>query len=244
MLVPVGVYYADHGEQMIPPVRAMGSEFVGVMYRPRQSEVAIWRVVGAVDGTQLTWSSSVGGPATLSRGQVAEFQTGTPFDVKSQDDKHPFLLFEHMSGSTWQQGLDGYGDADFVLQVPPPQYLSHYVFFADPTYPETNLVVVRTPDKNGKFADVTLDCAGKLGGWQPIGSYEWTRADLQTGDFQPVGNCSTGRHEMTSAQPFGLTVWGWGTPKTATFTANVSYGYPAGMNVTPINTVVIPPTPK
>jgi hypothetical protein len=244
MLVPMNVYYADHGEQMIPPVRAMGAEFAGVMYRPRLTEVAIWRVVGAVDGTQLTWTSNVGGPATIGRGQVAEFQTGTPFDVKSQDDKHPFLLFEHMSGSTWQPGMDGYGDADFVLQVPPQQYLSHYVFFADPTYPETNLVVIRTPDNNGKFADVTLDCAGKLSGWQSVGAYEWTRVDLSTGDFQGVGNCSTGRHEMTSTQPFGLTVWGWGTPKTTTFTSNVSYGYPAGMNVTPINTVVIPPTPK
>jgi len=28
------------------------------------------------------------------------------------------------------------------------------------------------------------------------------------------------------------------------FTANVSYGYPGGMNVTPINDVVIIPTPK
>jgi hypothetical protein len=28
------------------------------------------------------------------------------------------------------------------------------------------------------------------------------------------------------------------------FTCNVSYGYPAGMNVQPINQVVILPTPK
>jgi hypothetical protein len=30
-------------------------------------------------------------------------------------------------------------------------------------------------------------------------------------------------------------VWGWGTPLTTTFTANVSYGYPAGMNVQKVN---------
>jgi hypothetical protein len=48
-------------------------------------------------------------------------------------------------------------------------------------------------------------------------------------------------------------VWGWGTPATGcvtpvddpvcgtgqVFTANVSYGYPGGMNVAPINSVVI-----
>lgn len=245
MRAPFGVAYCDHGEQMIPPVKALGSEYVGVMYRPRMGEPAIWHVVGAVPGTQLSWSSNVGGPATISLGQVGEFITGEPFTVKSQDDKHPFMLFTYMSGSTWKPGMDGYGDADFVISVPPQQYMSQYVFFADPTYPETNLVIVRSKDKKGTFHDVTLDCAGKLSGWQSVGAdYEWTRVDLITGDFMGVGNCSTGRHEIKSDGRFGLWVWGWGTPLTSVFTANVSYGYPGGMNVQPINTIVIPPTPK
>jgi hypothetical protein len=243
--IPKGVLFCDHDEQMIPPVPALGSEYAGVMYRPRMNEPAVWRIIGAVDGTELSWSVPVGGPATLNRGQVFEFNTGTPFVVKSQDKEHPFILFEHMSGSQWMGGiLDGYGDADAVLSVPVQQYLREYVFFADPTYPETNLVVVRMPDKNGNFADVELDCAGKLGGWQKVGDYEWTRTDLITGDFQGVGNCSTGRHTMKSKNPFGLWVWGWGTPLTNVFTENVSYGYPGGMNVTPINDVVIVPDPK
>jgi hypothetical protein len=36
-------------------------------------------------------------------------------------------------------------------------------------------------------------------------------------------------------------VWGWGTPETNPTTAGVSYGYPGGMNVQPINQVVILP---
>ncbi len=241
--VPVGVSYADHAEQMIPPVRAMGSEYVGVMHRQRKTEPAVWRLVGAVDGTTLTWSSSVGGPATLNRGQVAEFQSSTPFRVASQDDDHPFMLFQLMTGSTFQSAMTGYGDADFVLMVPPQQYMTRYVFFTDPTYPETNLVVVRSK-VDGQFSDVNLDCAGVISGWQTIGEYEWTRVDLMTGDFQPVGGCSTGRREMWSDGPFGVTVWGWGTPLTSSFTSNVSYGYPAGMNIVPINKVVVPPVPR
>ncbi|MBW2453941.1 MAG: IgGFc-binding protein [Deltaproteobacteria bacterium] len=246
MRTPFGVAYCDHGEQMVPPVQALGSEYVGVMYRRRQGEPAIWRLIGAQDGTQLTWTPDVGGPATLEQGQIVEVITGTPFVVSAQDDDHPFLLFTHMAGSQWSQLSDngGYGDVDFVISVPPNQYMSAYVFFADPTYPETNLVVVRSPDDDGNFHDVDLDCAGLLGGWQPVGDYEWTRIDLITGDFQNVGNCSTGRHEMSSDGRFGLWVWGWGTPLTSTFTQNVSYGYPAGMNVQPINTVVIPPVPR
>jgi IgGFc binding protein len=126
-----------------------------------------------------------------------------------------------------------------VVSVPPEQYLSDYVFFADPTYPETNLVLIRERGLDAQFHDVTLDCAGVLANWQTVGDYEWTRADLMTGNFAPVGNCSTGRHQVKSDAPFGLWVWGWGTPLTSTFTANVSYGYPGGMNVAPINMVVI-----
>jgi len=153
-----------------------------------------------------------------------------------------------MASNGFQPGLDGYGDPDFVLDVPPKQYRSGYVFFADPTYPETSLVVVRAKAK-GAFAPVTLDCAGELGGWKAVGEYEWTRVDLSTGNFQPVGGCSTGRHEMQSMAPFGLWVWGWGTPETGTFdqgifTRDVSYGYPAGMNVQPINGVQVEPIPR
>jgi hypothetical protein len=238
--VPIGVSYCDHAEQMVPPVKALGHEYVGVMYRPRSGEPAIWRIVGAVDGTQLTYSSNVGGPASVNLAQVAEFTTGTPFVVKSQDDQHPFMLFSYMSGSAWAQlgNQSGLGDADFVISVPPDQYMSNYVFFADPTYPETNLVLVRKK-VNGVFADVSLDCQGPLGNWTAVGDYEWTRTDLVTGNFQNVGNCGAGRHAITSSQPFGLWVWGWGTPFTADFTENVSYGYPGGMNVQPINNVVV-----
>jgi hypothetical protein len=240
--VPTGEGYCDHGEQMIPPVSALGHEYVGVMHRPRIAEGMIWRMVGAVDGTQLTWSSNVGGPATLDRGEIAEFTTGTPFHVVSQDEDHPYMLFMYMPGSQWNQLPDkgGYGDPDFVMATPTGQYMRRYVFFADPTYPETSLVVVRAKS-GGAFADVNLDCSGALTGWQALGEYEWTRVDLSTGEFQGVGGCSTGRREMVSTAPFGLWVWGWGTPTTTAFTKNVSYGYPAGLDLKPINTVYIPP---
>jgi len=115
--------------------------------------------------------------------------------------------------------------------------------FADRTDPGTNLVLVRGRASDGQYKDVVLDCLGTVTGWQPVdaGEFEYARVDLVTGDFAAVGACSTGRHEITSAAPFGLWVWGWGTPLTATFTANVSYGYPGGMNVTPINDVILRP---
>jgi len=249
MFLPSSSNFCDHAEQMVPAIDALGNEYVGVMYRPRNNEPAIWRVVGVVDGTALSWSPGVGGPTTLNSGEVHQFFTSTPFQVASQDPNHPFMLFQYMSGSAWPMlGAPGVGDPEFVLTVPPKQYLHGYVFFTDPTYPETNLVVIRAPG-DGAFHDVTLDCAGVLDGWHALGDYEWTRVDLITGDFEAVGGCSTGRHSIGSDGPFGLTVWGWGSPMTGDettgiWTQNVSYGYPAGMSVVPINDVVITPTPK
>jgi hypothetical protein len=50
---------------------------------------------------------------------------------------------------------------------------------------------------------------------------------------------------MTSMTPFGLTVWGWGSAATGLFSSQyVSYAYPAGQSIAPINTVTVPAVPQ
>jgi hypothetical protein len=237
----------DHIEAQIPAVRSMGSEFAIAGYRPRTQfpEKLLYRFIGAVDGTTLTYSPAVGGPPSIGKGQVLAFNTDTPFTVKSQSSEHPFMVLTYMSSANdlgTSNDRQGYGDPEVVRAVPVAQHRSDYTFFTDPTYPETNLVVTRKRGANG-FADVKLDCAGTLGGWQPIDpsdTYEFTRVDLVRHDFQRQGSCDNGRHRMTSSDPFGLTVWGWGSPETKDLTTYVSYGYPAGENLSPINDVVVP----
>lgn len=229
----------DHGEQMIAPVRALGYEYVAAPHGDRKptSEERIYRIFGAVDGTQLTYDPPNVGPATVSLGQWLEIRTATPFSVRSQGDTHPFLMFTYMSGAG-EQGEGGWGDADFVRMVPPQQYLNHYVFFADPTYPFTTLTVVRQK-KDGMFHDVTLKCMGTIGGWQPVGTtgdYEIAFVKL-VDRFAGQGGCNNGVNVMDSDAPFGVWVWGWGSEDTNT--GWVSYGYPAGEGVLPINDVII-----
>jgi hypothetical protein len=255
----------DSAHQQIPPVRALGSEYAAVRYRNRYDgieEAPPWRLIGAVDGTLLTYDPSPppGVPATLALGQVTDFHATGQFIVRSQDAQHPFYMSAHMTGAglydpdqqTPPTGpADGRGDAEFVNVVPPAEYLDKYVFFTDPTYSETNLVLVRVKGPAG-FADVKLDCAGVLTGWQPLGAagkYEFTRVDLVRHNFQPQGGCNNGRHEIDSKQPFGLTVWGWGSAETGNlgagfYTQYVSYAYPAGAGVAPINTVEVSTVPK
>ncbi len=262
MDVPQSAGACDAAHQQIPPVKALGHEYVGVKYRdryPSTPETPPWRVIGAVNGTTLTWDPSppTGAPTTLSAGQMVEFASGGPFSVASQDSNHPFYMAQYMTGCTayWGSTGDCRGDPEFVNIIPPQQYLNSYVLFTDPTYPETELVIVREKGTSG-FEDVTLDCVGTLTGWQPVGAagnYEWVRADLVTGDFAQVGSCNNGRHTMSSNGAFGVTVWGWGSMATGGtyrcttcsgfYSQAVSYAYPAGASVQPINTVVVVPTP-
>ncbi len=228
----------DHGEQMIAPVRALGYEYIAAGHPDRKpvSEQRIYRIFGAVDGTALTYDPPNVGPASIQLGQWIEIRSATPFTVRSQDQDHPFLMFTYMSGAG-EQGEGGWGDADFVRLVPPQQYMKHYVFFADPTYPFTGLTVVRKR-KDGAFHDVKLACMGTLTGWQPVGSgdYEITTVKL-VDHFAGQGGCNNGVNVMDSEAGFGVWVWGWGSEDTNT--GWVSYGYPAGEGVLPINDVII-----
>jgi len=248
MNVPVDAFACDAAHQQIPPVVALGSEYVAVRHRSRDSalgaeEESPWRVVAAVDGTVLTWEPTAppDAPPTLARGEVYEFWSAEPFVVRSQDEEHPFYVAQYMTSAWYVSESAMEGDPEWVNVVPAQQYLSDYVFFTDPTYPETSLVVVRAPDATGAFADVFLECEGALSGWQAVGPYECTRTRLVQGDFANVGSCSNGIQRMESALPFGVTVWGWGTAITAQLSTAVSYAYPAGVGLRSVNEVRLPP---
>jgi hypothetical protein len=234
---------SDHAQ--IPPVSALGHEYAPAPYTTRRNdgieESLPYRIVGMVTGTTLTFDPPIpGAPAALGLGQTVDFEATGAFVVKSQDDKHPFYVGQMMTGCNVTGGSSTgcLGDEDYDNVMPPAQFLSSYVFFTDPTYATTTLTFVRVRGKAG-FQDVKLDClAGPLSGWKPMGAsatYEWTTVDLVRNGVGN-GDCTNGPHSVKSSAPFGLTVWGLDDA--------ASYGYPAGTNVAPINSVVIPPTPR
>jgi hypothetical protein len=238
-----------HGQ--IPPVSALGTEYVAAPYATRRKDLAPeaipYRVVGAVDGTQLVYDPPTpAAPATLARGQVADFIVTGPFHARSQDDQHPFAAAQVMPtanlpggsrpGATAPKYPPNLGDEEFVVILPPGQFLAKYVFFTDPTYPTTNLVLTRIAGPGG-FEDVTVDCIGTVTGWQPVGTsgkYQVTDVDLLRAAI-PSGTCINGRHTAESKAPFGLVVWGEDSYS--------SYAYPAGGNAAQLTTVTVPPTP-
>ncbi len=240
MEVDVSDTWCDAAHQQLFPIKAMGNQYVGVKYGDRSSnpETPPWRIMGVVDGTTLTYSPSkpANAPSTLKSGQVVKFNTGTPFVVTSQDAQHPFYMGGHMTGQS-TGGIDmTTGDPEWVNVVPPAQWLPRYIFMTDPTMSFTELVYVRGPDSNNNLQDVNLDCVGTLSGWKTIAgtAFQYTRVEVVT-NGAGVGKCNNGYHETHSAAPFGVTVWGWDQ--------YVSYAYPGGASVQPINSVVVIPVP-
>ena len=236
--------------QQIPAFQQWGSEYATVGYRPRlgnEHEPVPYRIVAAMDGTRLEYDPAIppGAPTTLSAGEVAMFRAGAgdAFVVHSQDADHPFYLAAYMLGADGDgftnSNFGGRGDPEFVNVVPAGQYLSSYSFYADPTYAETSLVVIRAKT-NGAFKDVWLECAGNLTGFRPLGTrgeYEWMRIDLTRnggpGDTFGGTACQSGLQRMRSEGPFTATLWGWDI--------YASYAYPGGLAQRKLVEQTLPP---
>lgn len=251
-LQPMPAPGGESTHQQILPISALGHEYVAAPYETRrkdlQPEEISYRIVGSFEGTVLTYDPAVpGAPGSVGQGQVVDFKVTGPFRVASQDADHPFAIAQIMDTANIPGGTregataPGYppllGDEEFVIMVPPDQFLSSYVFFTDPAYPTTSLAVTRVKAPGG-FQDVTLDCLGTLVGWQPVGKdgrFQVTTVDLMRADVG-VNGCKNGRHTATSAGPFGIVVWG--------LDSYSSYAYPAGGNAAKLSDVTVPPEPK
>ena len=232
----------DSSQTALFPVKSWGREYVAVPYISRSSggvsEQYLYRLTGAVDGTVLEYEPSQpkDAPSTLAAGESIFFMTQEPFLVRSQDIEHPFALYSYMTGEAFARAQGYQGDPEFVPVVPTEQYLGRYVFFADTSFPNSQLVVVRSREDDKAFEPVVLDCAGgPLEGWAPVGTsgkHEFARVFLtKNGKPQAVGagTCSTGRHEIHSNGPIAVTVWG--TDQYG------SYAYPGGAALRTINSV-------
>jgi IgGFc binding protein len=237
--IPSKQGFGDQSTRQLFPVQSWGTEYVAAPYLSRvrtgEPEPYLYKIMAAADDTALSYEPSPphDAPTTLAKGQTALVTTFQPFVVRSQDNDHPIAMYEFMTGATFLSADNTIGDPEFTFVVPAAQYLSSYVFYVDSTYANSQLVVVRSRPQVNDFEPVTLDCAGPLEGWTPIGTsgqYEYTRFYLTRGSIpQRVagGTCGAGRHKMESRGSFGVTVWG-------TDRYN-SYSYPGGAAIRKLN---------
>jgi hypothetical protein len=248
-LQPAPAPGGESAHQQNSAVTALGIEYLAAPYETRRKDLAPeevdYRLVGVVDGTTLSYDPPIAGaPATIDRGQIVDFASALPFRLRSQDDTHPFALAQLMDTANLPGGTrpgataPGFeqllGDEEFVLVLPPAQFLARYAFFTDTTYATTNLVLTRVKTADG-FAPVTVDCLGEISGWKPVGQdgqFEVATVDLVRADIG-VNGCTNGHHIAESEGPFGLVVWG--------LDSYSSYAYPAGGSAAALTEVIVVP---
>lgn len=230
-LLPYNYGEANAILDQVPSPAAWGSEYAGVRYPDRYpgvNDTAIYRIIGAKDGTKLSYEPSKpdGAPDTVSAGQLAMFMTGSEFVVHSQDDEHHFHMTVAMTSSEyvqpdeeWKTGATGRGGPELVSLVARKEFARRFAFMTEHSYSDVHLVLVRAKE-NGIFHPVTLGCAGIVTGWRPLGAgdtYETTTVTLSAGRFEPQvysgGTCHNGPHTIQSNGPFTGYVWEWTNEK-------------------------------
>jgi IgGFc binding protein len=231
--------------QQLPPLEALGHEYVAVRYPDRSpgvEEDTPWQIVGAADGIELTYIPSPprDAPLALSVGQVAHFWSRTPFIVRSQDDRHPFYLGGYMTGQPYPAARGAPGAPVLVNAVPTAQFDRSYVFFIGTVYPESRLVVVRKKGADGHFGAVKLGCAAEpLAGFRPLGELEYTQVVLRSQIQPAIPDCDRPVHSMEGGSPFSVTVWTWVGSPSDRFIHSYAHAYPAGARGGRVN--VAPP---
>jgi hypothetical protein len=233
----------DHLEEQLIPISAWGKTYIGARSYRRNNEPDYWRVVASVDLTTVSVNPPVAGIPTLMAGEVYEFKAIDSFVLSANQPVlvGQFLASEHAPdpyvgtcgagifpgfgacthnsepcfsdsdcSDTLEIGDAGVGDPAFILSVPIEQLRDDYVFLAPNKYASDYLSIYAQTDTS-----ITLDGQSIDGqDWKAI-SGDWRQLTLLVQD---------GVHRMAGTAPFGVMVHG--------FDEYVSYGYPAGMNVT------------
>jgi hypothetical protein len=216
--VPYNRFACDHLEQALFPLETWGKESIMSKTQPPMSraEPQVVRIISGADNNTITFdpSSVGGGSVTLNRGQVLELDANESFQATGTE---AFLMGQFIVGQNYlpDTPLDAEGDPALSLGIPSEQFRTSYSFLAPATYP-TNYVNVTAPTG----ATVTLD-GSPVSGFSPVGGTGFSTAQV------PI---SSGQHNITSDQPFGIVVYGYGQ-----FT---SYMYPGGLDFEEINPLI------
>jgi hypothetical protein len=242
--VPDGAPACDHTEETNLPAETLGNDYIVAQPpAPNGSPVGhLVRIVGNVDGTQLTYlpSAPPGCPTTINAGQVVDCGTplgnactppgsstpnapcgagnivSTDFEVKSQDAAHSFAITTYTQGATLVDPATSQpnqqGDPDQSMAVAVAQFRNKYVFLA-PTDYTTSYATIIAP----AGTTLSIDGANVMG----------TPATISGSGFAvlrvKLGSGQNGAHVLVASSPVGLEITGYG--------AYTSYTYPGGLDL-------------
>lgn len=207
---------ADHLEMQLFPVKTWGKRYLATKSMPRGNEADSWRIIAAEDGTRITTMPPQLSLPVLNQGEWVDFESTQDFEIVANKPimVGQFLQAEQAPRPGYQPGDAGVGDPAFLLAVPLEQLRTDYVFLCPDKYVDDYINIMAPVD-----ATVDLDGA-RVGDGQftTFGTGEFKVARLLVDD---------GVHAVTASAPVAVIVYG--------FDSYVSYGYPAGLNLSELN---------
>ncbi len=223
--IPDDVWACDHLEEQIFPLQSWGTHVVAPKTYPRTTLVGTsgieddyFRFLASEDGTVIDIQPPIPqSPLHLDSGEFVEIASSSDFVASS--DK-PFLLGQFIVGedeiaSGWTSGI---GDPAFMLIPPSEQYRNDYIILVPDAYANNFASIFCEAGTT-----VTIDgtpIAPQDFDTVDDGTYERAWVELRAGVYRVEGD-----------SPFGIMVYG--------YDQYVSYGYAGGLNLQPINDVVL-----
>lgn len=204
----------EHMEEQLMPVETWGTEALCVKSKPRGQEADRWVVVAGEDGVSLSTTPQVDGlhgKVLAKAGDRVRVETKESF-VLSASGKIQVVQFLMSQGQT--QPMNGgdlpTGDPSMILIPPSKQFRDGYVIRTADGFGTNWTTVIRPAG-----VPVVVDGAPiPDGAFSPLGDGSWQYAWREV---------TKGTHSLTSEEPFGLLVYGYGSV--------TAYGYPGGMNL-------------
>ncbi|MEZ4337608.1 MAG: IgGFc-binding protein [Sandaracinaceae bacterium] len=216
--VPYNRWACDHLEEAMFPLETWGTETIVSASQPIRSEPNLIRILSGADGNSISFDPAPPGVSatTLNRGQTIEFEARESFRVSGSA---ALMVAQHLVGQDYAgistAGEMGEGDPAMSLGIPTEQFRTQYSFLAPTTYTRS-YVNVTAPSG----ATVTLD-GSPVGGMTPVGGTGFSVGRVMI---------SGGQHNISSDQPFGIVVYGFGS--------YTSYMYPGGLDFEEINPLI------
>lgn len=202
--VPDGAPSRDHLEESVPPISALGKEYVIASAANQQGGTLKQRVrvVAVEDGTSVVYEPDVPAPAILDAGEWAEV---TASDLRISASKR-ILVAQFFEGENLAQV-----DPSLLVAPPVEQFREQYSLYASPAFALAGATVIAPED-----AEVTLD-GEEITGWLPHTAPGWQVARLK------LFGADDGCYAFVGDLPFGVTVHGTDL--------DTSYWYPGGLGL-------------
>lgn len=214
----------DASIQAVPPVSSWGTKFYSVNYKNTGSTGSGYRITTDQDSTTVTISGDHTESATINAGEIFQFTaySGTgasPHKSIVITASNPILVGHYMfNGNYSSGGVSDNGDPSMSYVTPFQQFLDRYTVVNPPN---VRVALMSLVVPASETTTITLDGATiATSNFRAISGTSWMTAQLEV---------STGTHNLSARQAFGVEIYGAGSYD--------SYAYTGGQSLSVVSDV-------